>query len=101
MPTPAANRGLHLIPFVAASRHNGIVTYSIGANPISSVLASPFQGVKRGVSEAEAAMQKIANNDLNPDNFTALIQAEISIKANRVVATTANEMVGTLLNRKA
>jgi hypothetical protein len=57
--------------------------------------------MKRGLNEANGAAQKIAEGAITPDNFTALIQAGIEIKANRVVAVTADEAIGSLLNRKA
>ena len=70
--------------------------------PVSAGLFNaPAQGIKRGMDEAGTAAQKIAEGDLSPNNFTALIQAGIAIKANRTVAVTADEMIGSLLNRKA
>ncbi|MBK9990417.1 MAG: flagellar hook protein FlgE [Verrucomicrobia bacterium] len=74
---------------------------SLGPDTSASLFSAPVQGIKRGMNEAGAAAQKIAEGDVSPDNFTALIQAGIEIKANRAVAITADEMVGTLLNRKA
>jgi hypothetical protein len=74
---------------------------SVGPNAPPSLLNAPLQGIKRGLSEANGAAQKIAEGDVSPDNFTALIQAGIEIKANRAVAITADEMVGTLFDRKA
>jgi len=70
-------------------------------NVSAGLFNAPAQGIKRGLDEAGTAAQKIAQGDISPDNFTALIQAEIAIKANRTVAVTADEMIGTLLNRKA
>jgi hypothetical protein len=57
--------------------------------------------MKRGIGEANAAAVRIASGEVTPDAFTALLQAGITIKANRVAATTADELIGTLLNRKA
>ena len=57
--------------------------------------------MKRGIDEANGAAQKIAQGEISPDNFTALLQASVEIKANRAVAVTANEMVGSLFDRKA
>lgn len=62
---------------------------------------APVQGMKRSVGEANSAAQKIAEGEISPDNFAALIQAGISLKANRAAAVTADEMIGTLLNRRA
>ena len=74
---------------------------SLGPDISANLFTAPVQGIKRGVSEAGAAAQKIAEGDLSPNNFTSLIQAGIEIKANRAVAITADEMIGTLLDRKA
>lgn len=74
---------------------------SFGPNAPASLFNSPAQGIKRGLSEANIAAQKIAEGQISPDNFTALIQAGIEIKANRAVAITADEMIGSLLDRKA
>jgi hypothetical protein len=74
---------------------------SLGTSPSASLFDAPAQGIKRSLGDANGAAQKIAEGDISPDNFTALLQAGISIKANRAVAVTADEMIGTLLNRKA
>jgi len=74
---------------------------SLGTSASGSLFDAPVQGMKRSVSEANGAAQKIAQGEINPDNFTALIQADIALKANRAVAVTADEMIGSLLNRKA
>lgn len=74
---------------------------SAGSGSANNLFDAPLQGMKRSISEANGAAQKIAEGEINPDNFTALIQADISLKANRAVAITADEMIGTLLNRKA
>jgi hypothetical protein len=67
----------------------------------ANAFISSAQGIKRSLAEAGGAAQKIAEGDLSPNNFTSLIQAGIEIKANRAVAITADDMVGTLLDRKA
>jgi hypothetical protein len=74
---------------------------TVGPNVSAGLLTAPAQGMKRGLNEANGAAQKIAEGAITPDNFTALIQAGIEIKANRAVAITADEMIGTLLDRKA
>ncbi|MFT3868355.1 MAG: hypothetical protein QM715_07645 [Nibricoccus sp.] len=74
---------------------------SIASGVSSHLFDAPAQGIKRSVSEANGAAQKIAEGEITPDNFTALIQAGIELKANRAVAVTADEMIGSLLNRKA
>jgi len=74
---------------------------TVGPNITAGLFTAPVQGIKRGVAEANGAAQKIAEGAITPDNFTALIQAGIEIKANRAVAVTANEMVGSLFDRKA
>ena len=74
---------------------------TVGPNISAGLFTAPVQGMKRGLDEANSAAQKIAEGAITPDNFTALIQAGIEIKANRVVAITADEMIGTLLDRKA
>jgi hypothetical protein len=74
---------------------------TVGPNLSAGLFTAPAQGIKRGVEEANGAAQKIAEGAITPDNFTALIQAGIEIKANRAVAVTADEMIGSLLNRKA
>ncbi len=74
---------------------------SIGPNASTNLLSAPAQGIRRGIAEANGAAQKIAEGEISPDNFTALIQAGIEIKANRAVAITADEMLGSLLDRKA
>lgn len=67
----------------------------------ASLLTASTQGIRRGISEANDAAQKIAAGEITPSNFVALVQAKIAIKANRVTAETAGELVGSLLNRKA
>ncbi len=74
---------------------------TVTQNVSAGLFNAPAQGIKRGLDEAGTAAQKIAEGDISPNNFTALIQAEIAIKANRAVAVTADEMIGTLLDRKA
>lgn len=74
---------------------------TVGPNVSAGLFTAPAQGMKRGLNEANGAAQKIAEGAITPDNFTALIQAGIEIKANRAVAITADEMIGTLLDRKA
>jgi hypothetical protein len=77
------------------------MTSSLGQYSPVNPWTAPLQGIRRGVAEMNDAAQKIAEGDVSPDNFVALIQAEIMIKANRVTAETASELVGSLLNRKA
>jgi hypothetical protein len=67
----------------------------------ANAFISSNQGIKRSLNEAGGAAQKIAEGDLSPNNFTSLMQAGIELKANRAVAITADQMVGTLLDRKA
>lgn len=74
---------------------------SLGTGASGNLFDAPAQGMKRSIGEANGAAQKIAEGEVTPDNFTALIQAGIELKANRAVAVTADEMIGTLLNRKA
>ena len=74
---------------------------TVGPNVSADIFTAPAQGIKRGVEEANGAAQKIAEGAITPDNFTALIQAGIEIKANRTVAVTADEMIGSLFDRKA
>jgi hypothetical protein len=74
---------------------------TVGPNVSAGLFTAPAQGIKRGVDEANGAAQKIAEGAITPDNFTALIQAGIEIKANRTVAVTADEMIGSLFDRKA
>lgn len=74
---------------------------SLGTSGASNLFDAPVQGMKRSIGDANTAAQKIAEGDISPDNFTALIQAEVQLKANRTVAVTADEMIGTLLNQKA
>lgn len=81
--------------------HNGIMITSIISAAGGNLYDTSAQGMKRNVNDANVAAQKIAQGEVTPDNFTALIQADISLKANHAVAVTADEMVGSLLNRKA
>ena len=74
---------------------------TVGPNITAGLFTAPTQGIKRGVDEANGAAQKIAAGAITPDNFTALIQAGVEIKANRAVAVTADEMIGSLFDRKA
>jgi hypothetical protein len=74
---------------------------TVGPNVSAGLFTAPAQGIKRGLDEANGAAQKIAEGAITPDNFTALIQAGIEIKANRTVAVTADEMIGSLFDRKA
>jgi len=80
--------------------HNRM-TSSISTSGPANLFDAPVQGMKRSVGEANDAAQKIAQGEITPDNFTAMLQADISLKANRTVAVTADEMIGSLLNRKA
>lgn len=81
--------------------HAARMISSLGSGIPANIFDAPTQGIKRGLDEANGAAQKIAEGEISPDNFTALLQADIAIKANRAVAVTADEMIGTLLNRKA
>jgi len=74
---------------------------TVGPNVSAGIFTAPVQGIKRGMDEANGAAQKIAEGAITPDNFTALIQAGVEIKANRTVAVTADEMIGSLFDRKA
>lgn len=58
-------------------------------------------GVRRSVDQANRAGTEIANGALDPEPFVQLIEAQAGVKANMVVLRTADEMLGTLLDRKA
>ncbi len=68
---------------------------------VNNLFDMPAQGIKRSLGEANNAAQRIAQGDISPDSFSALMQAGVSLKANRAAAITADEMIGTLINRKA
>mgnify|MGYP000961932689 CR=1 FL=1 len=74
---------------------------SLGTSVSSGLYDAPLQGIKRSLEDANSSAQKIASGDLSPDNFSALLQAEVQLKANRTVAVTTDEMIGTLLDKKA
>lgn len=74
---------------------------SLGTTVTSGLYDAPLQGIKHSLDDAGAAAQKIAAGDISPDSFSAMIQAGIELKANRAVAVTADQMVGTLLDKKA
>jgi len=99
---PDAERVVPLIPSAPVFEDNArVMISSIGPNAPMSLLNAPVQGMKRGLEEAAGAAQKIAEGDISPDNFTALLQAGIEIKANRTVAVTADKLIGSLLDRKS
>ena len=81
--------------------HARTMISSLGSSVTSGLYDAPLQGIKRSVEDANAAAQKIAEGDISPDNFSALIQADIELKANRAVAVTTDDMIGSLLNQKA
>lgn len=90
-----------MVETVRKGDHRAKMISSVGSGISSGLFDAPIQGMKQSLSDASAAAQKIAEGDISPDNFTALMQANIGLKANRAVAITADEMIGTLLNRKA
>jgi len=62
---------------------------------------SPLEGMRRGISEANAAAAGIAQGDVSPENMVGLMEGQIQVKASAAAARTADQTVGTLLNALA
>jgi hypothetical protein len=62
---------------------------------------SPLEGMRYGVSQANAAGAGIAQGDVSPENMLGLIEGQVQVKASAAVARTADQTVGTLLNALA
>lgn len=71
------------------------------ASHASSFLIYPQQGIERAFAKANAAGQRIAEGDLDPEAFIDLTESEMLVKANAAVMRTGDAMLGTLLNIRA
>jgi hypothetical protein len=74
---------------------------SVGSSGPANLLASPLEGMRRGMRQAEQANEGIENGDDLPENMANLVEATVLVKANSIAARTADELIGSLLNTKA
>jgi flagellar basal body rod protein FlgG len=65
---------------------------------IDPISASPVRGIQTAVARFERHSEVISRGDVNADDMVGLIESERSVEANVVVARTADQMVGTLLD---
>lgn len=63
--------------------------------------AASLEGMRRGVDQAGAAAQRMAEGEITPDNAVGMIEAEMLVKANAVAARTIDQLLGSLLDAKA
>jgi hypothetical protein len=73
---------------------------SFSASNASSLFSNPLEGMQRGFKQAADASAKIADGDVSPENMVSMIQAEVLVKANAVVARTADKLLGAFLDTK-
>jgi hypothetical protein len=66
----------------------------------AALLSNPMEGIRRGFQQASQASAKIADGDVSPENEVSMMQAEILVKANTVVAKTADKLLGAFLDTK-
>jgi hypothetical protein len=62
---------------------------------------SPLEGIRRGVSQANAAAAGIAQGDVSPENMVGLIEAGVQVKAGAAVERAADQTLGSLLDAVA
>jgi len=74
---------------------------SSSASNASNLFSNPLEGMRRGFQQANDASAKIADGDVSPENMVSMIQAEVLVKANAVVAQTADKLLGAFLDTKA
>jgi len=65
------------------------------------MFSAPLEGMRRGVSQANAAAADIAQGDVSSENMIGLIEARIQVKASAAAARTADQTLGTLLDAVA
>ena len=62
---------------------------------------SPLEGMRRGISEANAAAAGIAQGDVSPENMVGLMEGQIQVKASAAVERAADQTLGSLLDAVA
>ena len=65
------------------------------------MFSAPLEGIRRGISQANAAAAGIARGDVTPDNMVGLIEARIQVKASAAVERAADQTLGSLLDAVA
>lgn len=65
------------------------------------LFAAPKRGIRAAIDQANAAGEKIADGDLDPDNMIDLLEAQILVKANAATLRTSDDILGSLINTKA
>jgi hypothetical protein len=63
-----------------------------------NLLSAPVEGIRRGVEQANAASQNLANGEISPENMVNLMEGGAVVKANAISLRTGGEIVGTLLD---
>ena len=74
---------------------------AVGSPVRVDMFFAPQEGLRRGVSQANAAAAGIAQGDVSPENMVGLIAAKIQVKASAAAARTADQLIGTLLDAVA
>ena len=62
---------------------------------------SPLEGMRRGISEANAAAAGIAQGDVSPENMVGLMEGQIQVKSSAAVERAADQTLGSLLDAVA
>jgi len=86
--------------FPLQSADKGAMVSAVGSSS-ATLLSNPLEGMRRGFQQASDASAKIADGDVSPENMVSMIQAEVLVKANAVVAQTADKLLGAFLDTKA
>lgn len=68
---------------------------------IDSIIGSGLSGMTRATQRVERAAGEIAQGSLDPKDVVELTLGQREFEANAAVLRTADEMLGTLLDRKA
>ena len=63
--------------------------------------AAPVDGIRRAITQAGAASEKLADGEITPENMVALLEAKALVKANAASIRTADEIRRTLLDETA
>jgi hypothetical protein len=74
---------------------------SVGSIGRGDLFSASQDGIRRGVSRANAAAARIAQGEVTPENMVGLIEAGIQIKASVAAARAADQTLGTLLDTVA
>jgi len=74
---------------------------TVGSPPRADMFFSPLEGMRRGISEANAAAAGIAQGDVSPENMVGLMEGQIQVKASAAVERAADQTLGSLLDAVA